>query len=46
MKKGGYIVIRTLCLQKNRNKSQFYQEVDGRSNIPNESSDAQEASEF
>ena len=40
MKKGGYIVIRTLCLQQTRNKSQFYQEVDGRSNIANESSDA------
>ena len=28
------------------NQKQFYQELYGRSNIPNEASDAQEASEF
>ena len=28
------------------NQKQFYQELDGRSNIPNESSDAQEAFEY
>ena len=28
------------------NQKQFYQERDGRSNIPNKASDAQEASEF
>ena len=42
MKKGSYITIRTLCLQRTRNN---YQELDGRCNIPNEAPDAQEASE-
>ena len=28
------------------NQKQFYQELDGRSNIPNKAPDAQEASEF